>query len=1227
MIQLISRRLSQDRRLLLAIFVGITIASILAVGAPIYVQSLNEISLSVSIERSDRHSLRVWTLAPFIAVRRDAINETDRSLDAAISRNIAEIEGDIVRFFKTEEMLVGLPDLPLPETGRPSDFTPRGFFQTLSDVEPQLEFIEGRWVTGVIEQGPYGPIVEGVMDETLATFFGLETNDVVTFAQAIGSTDRLQVRVVGIVQPKDLTDDYWPRGVNIFGPATGAGPSLLDFEQLIDSEAIEAGLLDEDDIDTLVEVFIHPSAVVDAIGQTFPATFSSINYFMHVHKPDLQEWTVADARARLNNYERDLVETISGASMVTGISDVLDVHERRRFFSMIPILLLIAVMLAVVLYYLFMMVGYLLEAREDDRAALRTCGAGRVHLLRVYALEGLALTLLPVLFAPFLAYVAVALSGTLPYFDEFTGGGTLPVRLNYVPFVVALGVGILCLGIFVVPSVISSRSSVIAQKLRASRPTSAPFFQRYFLDVGLIALGGLLFWELNARGHFVTGGLFEEIQVNETMLLAPAVFLIAVALIFMRAFPLFIRYVSGESSMLVHWLTTMTVASLPVLVIWRDSQTDETTDWPLQVAILATFGIAYWATTRVTRVIERLIGISAQVALVALFIWQHPPDQEDLILFVPILLLVAIVPLQLGFYVLRWLSAITPVVLELPMMHMSRNPLQYSWMILLLVLLTGLGVLATTVGSTLGESQHDRARYSVGADIHISGIEFDQFAHPQDWSRPFEETLGVENASFGFRSLGQIGPDSEREIFEILAVEPERFSEVGWFRNDFADHSLNSLMDSLLPTTPFEAIPIPDDAEGIGVWAKPEGSYQSLLVLFLVMDQRQVVTALPVGSPFDPTKWQLLSTLIPEDIPRPLHFLGMLTFEQGVFGSAGITGSILLNDLHAAGPDGIEIIEPFDGDMTWSPFRVADSGTDSITYIDDGSFQGGVSAVYRFGQETYLGKRGLHLLPEGGHVPVLVSSSFAEANGVEPGDSFVTTIQSRAVPVVVGDVVDYFPTLSPSRPGFMVADLWALTTYLDMIDPGARHMPTELFVRTVTGQQQTALAALSALVDTPVLINSVMQEVDRSDVDPLVTAGWRVMIPISAGVIVLVLALGYVVYLISFAGRARVEMSALRAMGLSRAQLASLLTIEHIFIALVGIGLGSWAGFQMSRLMVTSLEVSEEGEEILPPFLLLTDWAYIVPVYALMIAVVIVALLNLNRGFGRLELHEVMKNE
>ena len=1227
MIRLIIRRISQDRKLLLAIFVGIAVASVLAVGAPIYVQSLNEISLGVSIERTDRHSLRMRTLAPFVAVKREAIDETDRHFDEAIGNNISAIEDGVVRLFKTEEMLVGLPNKPLPESGRPTDFTPRGIFQTMSDIEPHLDIIQGRWTTGNLGQGPRGPVIEAVMDENLTNFYGLEIGDVVTFAQSIGSPARLDVQVVGIVRPTDLTDEYWPRGINLFGPATGAGQNLLDFEQLIDAEAVSAGLLDEDDVETMVEVFVHSSVVADTIGATFPTAFSSINYFMHVDKPGLKEWTVGDARARLAGYEHDLVETIPGASTVTGITDVLDVHERRRFFSMIPLLLLVAVMLAIVMYYLAMMVGYLIESREDDRAALRTRGAGRSHLLRVYALEGLALTALPVMFAPFLAYAMVALSGTLPYFEEFTGGGMLPVRLSYFPFVVALGVGLVCLSIFVVPSVLSGGTSVIAQKLRASRPVATPLFQRYFIDVGIVAIGGLLFWELNARGHFVTGGLFEDIQVNETMLLAPVMFLVAVALVFMRIFPLVVRYVGGESLALVHWLATVTMLSLPVLLIWRDSQVEDTTEWPLQVAIVLAVGVAYWSVTRVEKLAEIVTGLIVQTALIGLFMWQRPPTPDDLLLFIPTLALVAIVPLQLGYYALRWLSTVMPVVLAIPLVHMSRNPLQYSWMILLLVLLTGLGVLATTAGSTLGASQDDQARYVIGADIRIDGIEFDQFANPQEWKQPFLDLPDVSSLSLGYRSLGQLGAISEKENFELLAVEPRQFSEVGWFRDDFAARPFTSVMGSMLPTEALIAIPIPEDSEGLGVWVKPDINYPSILILFLIMDQRQVVTALPIGSPTDPENWRLLSTLLPDDLPRPFLFMGMLMFEEGKLGPTGTPGAIRLNDLHSAGPSGIEIIEPFDGETTWSPFRVADSGTDSITFVDDDTFEGGDTGVYHFGRDTHLGVRGIHLLPEGGHVPALVSSSFAEANGVKAGDSFVTQIESRPVPFVVGDIVDYFPTLAPAAPGFMVADLSALTTYLDLLDPGTRHLPTEMFIETVPGRQRAALDAVSVLVESPLQVTSVVQEIDRSDIDPLITAGWRVMIPVSAGLIVVVVALGYVVYLISFAARARLEMSALRVMGLKRAQLVTLLTIEHVFIALVGIGLGSWAGFQMSRFMVTSLEVSGEGEELLPPFLLTTDWGFMAPVYALMIAVVMIALLNLNRSFGRLRLYEVMKTE
>ena len=104
----------------------------------------------------------------------------------------------------------------------------------------------------------------------------------------------------------------------------------------------------------------------------------------------------------------------------------------------------------------------------------------------------------------------VRISGKLTYFRDFTQGELLPVIFNFTPFIVALGSALLCLLIFVVPGIFGGRVAVIAHKLRLARPPSLPLFQRYYLDVGLLALGGLLFWEIQARGQLISGGLFEE---------------------------------------------------------------------------------------------------------------------------------------------------------------------------------------------------------------------------------------------------------------------------------------------------------------------------------------------------------------------------------------------------------------------------------------------------------------------------------------------------------------------------------------------------------------------------------------------------------------------------------------------------------------------------------------------------------------------------------------------
>ena len=115
------------------------------------------------------------------------------------------------------------------------------------------------------------------------------------------------------------------------------------------------------------------------------------------------------------------------------------------------------------------------------------------------------------------------------------------------------------------------------------------------------------------------------------------------------------------------------------------------------------------------------------------------------------------------------------------------------------------------------------------------------------------------------------------------------------------------------------------------------------------------------------------------------------------------------------------------------------------------------------------------------------------------------------------------------------------------------------------------------------------------DIDPLISAGWRTIVLVALGVILFISGLGYVVYLLAFADRSMGEMGSLRSLGFSRMQTIGLVGLEHMLVALIGLGVGTWAGFQMSRMMVASVAVTDSGGRVLPPFILTTNWLLMAP--------------------------------
>ncbi|MCH8310180.1 MAG: hypothetical protein IIB17_06745, partial [Chloroflexi bacterium] len=785
---------------MVSIFLGILVATTLMSGAPVYLDALERQSIIGSIDaavaRSSESYLTIIAETDFVPVEEETIKATNAAYFDAIERHIAPIHTGSRRHIQMAFQTVALPSQALSGAPGQAGRIVEGFFQHYSDIEDHVTFLAGRMASDTLRRGTQGPMIEAIISDVLSKEFDrLAVGDVVVLTPSVEDPARVSARIVGIFRPTDPTEDYWQGNADTF-----VSPRVPD---------PEGGAPERQPL--VLGMFVTEGALVDAVGSAFPGAVVDSAWYGSVDQEILKTWTSGEIRRRMDGLAEELALSLPGSSMRSGINILLREFERSSFLASVPLLLLMTMLGVTVLYFLFMIVSYLTPVREGDVALFTSRGTSIYRLLKMYLIEGSLLTLVAVAIAPFLALLAVWLSGTLPYFQNITDGSPLPVAFDWVPFVTAFGAGVLCLLVFIIPGVLGARSRLIVHRLRSSRPPSVPFVQRYYIDIGLLAIGGALFWELQARGQLVSGGLFDQPEINEALLVAPVLFLMVVGLLFFRVFPMFVRYIGGESQSLVDMVAGVTLVVLVLALAARNIRADDITGWIPEAVILAGVAAAYYVSARSVSWKLRAPGLIAQALLIALFTWREPidPDQSSAV-FVTSIALTLIVPLQLLYFMLRGFAKRAPVWVSMTLWHMARNPLQYSWLILLLVLVSGVGILATTVGATLNRSYEERIRYNVGSDVRVSSLPSFFGRRDGGIKNIYQKLDGVESVSLALRSAGHIGASDSGPPFSYLAVESDSFD--AWFRDDFSTAPLADMMARLGVNDPVDPIMIPEGA-------------------------------------------------------------------------------------------------------------------------------------------------------------------------------------------------------------------------------------------------------------------------------------------------------------------------------------------------------------------------------------------------------------------------------
>ena len=312
----------------------------------------------------------------------------------------------------------------------------------------------------------------------------------------------------------------------------------------------------------------------------------------------------------------------------------------------------------------------------------------------------------------------------------------------------------------------------------------------------------------------------------------------------------------------------------------------------------------------------------------------------------------------------------------------------------------------------------------------------------------------------------------------------------------------------------------------------------------------------------------------------------------------------------------------------WGVLREAGNMAKDRTRWSEVSARGDGSLMFAWRGGSAFVARGVFAGEKAEPVPVVASESFAREFGYSRGDEFWVSVNGRRLNAVMADTVDFFPTLDSYNDKFLIADLESVITYLNLGLARSEITANELWLRTdSTGEERADLVEYFES-DRPFPVSGVIDtetNLREAQLDPLVLAGWRALLLIAFGSILILSGLGFLVHAyISFRNR-ELQFALMRTMGLSTRQLVSLMWVEQALVIVVGIALGTWMGGRLGASVMPFLGYDDRGAQVLPPFVIEVGWQNLLLTYLAMAAIFIAIILGVIWFIRHMSLSRVLR--
>lgn len=421
---------------------------------------------------------------------------------------------------------------------------------TMNSLSKQIELSDGKMFGSKVSDGT----IEAVVYEEAMYRNDFRVGDVFLYPVKSGTKKvNLRIKVVGAFQPKNANSAYWYKGFE-----------GLTTTFLVDDKVFEKYILKEK------KVSLHTA-----------------NWYYSFDLSDIKTSQLSPLSKTLERMDIVLYQKLKNTKVDLSFLPMLGDFKQQSVRLQTLLFTLAAPMIAMAFYYIAMNSRQSLERQRSDIAVIRSRGGSTKQIILIYILEGIVLGAIALLIGPLIGWFMAKSIGSSSGFLTFVDRKSIPVGFTHDTMLYGLLAVLIAIGASVIPAIQFARLSIVNYKQQIARADRRPIWQRWFLDVLLLAVAGYGWYLFNQNQmlSLESGLSSEQLQVHPLLFFVPALTIFALGLCFLRLFPWLLR--------LLNWLGKRFLP-LPLYLTLTQLSRSAKAYYPLMLLLVLTLGLGVY---------------------------------------------------------------------------------------------------------------------------------------------------------------------------------------------------------------------------------------------------------------------------------------------------------------------------------------------------------------------------------------------------------------------------------------------------------------------------------------------------------------------------------------------------------------------------------------------------------------------------------------------------------